>query len=178
MSQPDSTSGSDLATGGQGDESSGLVDAGTVAEYARRGLQSSLVTGIVGGALLLSGLRSLRKGRWGRGLLSLLAGAGFTALAVVQRESGGSLGGADVEPTDVVDTAPDIDDVADEAGAANGHHASGDEATEVVDTAPDVEDAGPSPEVEAEGDAVDQTDVVDAGADAAEDLEDASETDD
>lgn len=133
----------------------------TATEYAQTGLQSDLVTGTLGGVLLLQGIRQLRRGRW-RGLLTLLVGGGFLAGTAYRRKAGT----AGIDQTDVVDTSPDIEDVSAGTDAGVEAHASGEEAASVVDTGPDVEDAGSSPEIEADDDAdVDQSDVVDTGTD-------------
>ncbi|PSP75111.1 hypothetical protein BRC81_16655 [Halobacteriales archaeon QS_1_68_20] len=127
------------------------------------------MTGIVGGAGLLGGLRALSAGNRERGLVRLALGAGFLATAFVQRRSRRE--GPDVEETDVVDTGPDVDDIADEAGGVGeGDHATGDAAAEVTDTSPDLEAVGSALEsdsaTEAGSGSVDQREVADTGLDS------------
>lgn len=140
------------------DEATSGGGAGTVTELGRSAAQSGALAGVAGGLLLLRGARAFRGGRRLRGIVQVLAGAGLVAVAVRQRRRD------QVDQTDVVDTAPNIEEVADEPDAGESH-AGGDAAEEVVDTGTDVEDPGTAPEVDGEGADVDQSDVVEPGVD-------------
>lgn len=104
----------------------------TVGERARSGA----LAGALGGASVFGGILSLQAGQRTRGLRRMAAGGALLAVAAVQRRARGDGSGAsiDIDESDVVDTAPDIDAVGD--AEAEQAHASGDEAAEVVDTGP------------------------------------------
>jgi len=152
MSQGDASHGSvgdgdtaqSRADRGDGERATALVSR--VREHARSGT----LAGVLGGAALLRGIRSLRAGERVRGLGRVVAGAGLLGVAAVQRRAGRGPSGEriDIDQTDVVDTAPDIDAVGSVNG--DGDHADSEAATEVVDTGPDVEDAVESDDTETE----------------------------
>ena len=145
--------------------------------YLRRGVESGTVTAIIGGAGLLSGIRALLAGERERGVARLVLGAGFVATALGQRRSRSRGEEPDVEQTDVVDTRPDVDAVADEAGGVGGNdHAAGEAAVDVADTSPDVEDVGSGLESESDAEpaAVGQRELSDTGVES-EDVTEATE---
>ncbi|MFC7233077.1 hypothetical protein ACFQMM_20050 [Saliphagus sp. GCM10025308] len=147
------------------------------APYLRHGVESGTVTAIIGGTGLLSGTRALLAGERERGLARIVLGAGFIAAALDQRRSRSRDEVPDVEQTDVVDTPPDVDAIADEAGGvAEEDHAAGETAVEVADTSPDIDDveSGLESESNAESASVSQRDVVDIGVES-EDLSEATE---
>ncbi|USZ71405.1 hypothetical protein [Natronosalvus halobius] len=147
------------------------------APYLQRGVESGTVTAIIGGTGLLSGIRALLAGERERGFARLVLGAGFIVAALGQRRSHSRGELSDVEQTDVVDTSPDVDAVADEAGGVGEEdHATGETAVEVADTSPDVEDVGSGLESEsdAESGSVGQREIVDTGIES-EDLSEATE---
>lgn len=105
--------------------------------YLRRGVESGTLTGIIGAAGLFSGIRALLAGERERGVTRLVLGAGVIAATLGQRRSRSRGEESDVEQTDVVDTRPDVDSVADEAGGVGENdHAAGEAAEEVTDTSP------------------------------------------
>ncbi|WP_415383065.1 hypothetical protein [Halosimplex sp. TS25] len=109
-----------------------------ISGYVRKGARSGALAGLGGGATVVSGLRDIRAGDRARGLGRLAVGAGLLAIAAVQRRSrrdGGER--IDIDQSDVVDTAPDIESAAGEF-ERQPDHASGDEASSVVDTGVDV----------------------------------------
>ena len=139
--------------------------------YLRRGVESGTVTAIIGGASLLSGIRAFLAGERKRGLARLILGTGFIAAALGQRRSRSSGEMPDVEQTDVVDTGPDVDAVADEAGGTGEEdHAVGETAVDVTDTTPDIEDvsSGLESESDAESASVGQHEIVDTGVESAD----------
>ncbi|QLG62226.1 hypothetical protein [Halorarum salinum] len=141
-----------------------------VAPYLRRGVESGAVTAIIGGTGLLGGLRAFLGGERRRGFARLAFGAAFLTAALAQRRSRSRGRESAVEETDVVDTGPDIEAVADEAGGVGEEdHAAGEAAAEVTDTSPDVEDVGSGLESEPGTDvgstSIDQREVVDTGVD-------------
>lgn len=141
-----------------------------IAPYLRNGVESGAVTSIIGGTGLLGGLRAFLGGERKRGLARLAFGAAFLAAALAQRRSSSRGRESAVEETDVVDTGPDVEAVADEAGGVGEEdHAAGEAAAEVTDTSPDVEDVGSGLESESDTDAesvsVDQREVADTGVD-------------
>ncbi|MFC7195876.1 hypothetical protein ACFQL4_16620 [Halosimplex aquaticum] len=90
---------------------------------------------------MIRGLQAIRAGKRARGLGRLVAGGALLAVAAAQRRSKRAAGKRiDIDQSDVVDTAPDIESA---AGDFESHpdHAGGDEASSVVDTGVDVEDA-------------------------------------
>lgn len=104
---------------------------------------SGTAAAVGAGAAFVSGVRAIRRGD-GQGGFARLVGSGALALlALSQRRS--SPGPTDVEETDVVDTAPDL---------------------EGVDTGPEVNVDDPDTNVESEAGSVDQSDVVDTGVGA------------
>jgi hypothetical protein len=142
------------------------------APHLRRGVESGAVAAIVGGVGLLGGLRGLLGGERKRGLAKLAVGATFLGAALAQRRFRGG-GASDVEETDVVDSGPDVDAVADETGGVGeDDHATDEAAAEVTDTSPDIEDAASETEAESDTDAdagagsVDQRDVAGTGVDS------------
>ncbi|WP_459806712.1 hypothetical protein [Halopiger thermotolerans] len=156
--------------------SSGREYVSRAAPYLRQGIESGTVPAIIGGTSLLSGIRALRAGERGRGLVRLALGTGFVAAAIGQRRSRRSEE-SDVEQTDVVDTRPDVDAVADEAGGVEEtDHATGDAAADVADESPDVEDTGSGLESDAHAEpgSVGQPEIADTGVDSA-DLTEATE---
>lgn len=178
MSQVDATAEAiDDITDGKGTAmaSTGREYLSKAAPYARRSIGSGALAGISGSVMLVRGVRALRRGQRGRGLVRLLLGGLLVAGAVAQRRSGD-----DVDQTDVVDTAPDVETAATETSTTDDEPASGDEASAVVDTSADIEDAGadsgPELDSDVESTDVDQTDVVETGLDEAE-LDDASDSD-
>ncbi|MBX0293926.1 hypothetical protein [Haloarcula nitratireducens] len=150
------------------------------APYLRRGVESDAVTATVGGTSLLGGLRALRNGDRGRGLVGFVVGTGFVALTLARRRFRDRGEEQAIEETDVTDTGPDVEAVADEAGGVGGGDGATDEAVaEAVDTSPDVEGAVSNAESESESDAesaaVGQREVADTGVDS-EDLREATES--
>lgn len=140
----------------------------------RGGVKSGAVTAIIGAAGLLGGLRALLGGERDRGITGIAIGAAFLAISLAQRRSRSFGGEPDVEETDVVDTGPDIESVADETGGLEAEdHAVGEAAAEVSDTSPDIEEVGTGLESESESESesasIDQREVVDTGVDT-EDL--------
>ncbi|WP_232686075.1 hypothetical protein [Halobacterium zhouii] len=120
---------SDAETG-SGATGRGRRVVSTVTPYLWRGVRSGAATGIIGGAALLSGLRTLLAGQRKRGLVKLAFGGAFLAVALAQRRSREE----SVEETDVIDTEPDVggEGSVDEAsGAAEADHATGQAAPEV-----------------------------------------------
>lgn len=157
----------DEAVGAATGESGTEPGSSAAARYARRAVKSGALAGVAGGLLLLRGGRTVRRGARLRGLLLMATGAALLALARRQRGGG-------VDQTDVVDTAPNIEEVADDPDAGT-EHAGGDEAEAVVDTGPDVEEVesagdagGGASDRSTEADDVDQTDVADTGVDEEE----------
>jgi len=151
----------------------------TAVPSLRRGVESGTVTAIVGGAGLLSGLRACLTGKRKRGLARLTLGAGFLTAALVQRRSRDHSGEPNFEETDVVDTGPDADAIADEAGGVGGEeHATGEAAAEVTDTSPDIGDVESGLESDADTDgapaSIDRREIADTGVDS-EDLTEAVE---
>ncbi|UTF54746.1 hypothetical protein [Natronosalvus rutilus] len=147
------------------------------APYLRRGVESGTITAIIGGTGLLSGIRALLAGEHERGLARVTLGAGFIAAALDQRRSRSRGEVPDVEQTDVVDTSPDVDAVADEAGSVGEEdHTIGETAVEVADTSPDVEDVGSGLESESDVEpaSVGQREIVDTGL-GSEDLSETTE---
>ena len=150
---------------------SGREYVSKVAPSLRRGVESGTVTAVIGGTGLLSGLRAFLGGERERGLVRVAVGAAFLAAALAQRRSRSRGGETAVEETDVVDTGPDVEAVADEAGGVDEEaHAAGEAAAEVTDTSPDVEDVGSGLASESDTDtesaSVDQREVVDTGVDS------------
>lgn len=138
--------GTGSGTGPRTDE----VSVSTAMRYARRAAGSGTLAGVVGGAVLLRGLRAIRHGDRGRGLVRILLGAVFVATAAAQRRSagggggaeGGERGGAGVEPTDVAGTAPDGEGTVgngEDAENRAGRHEGG-EAVDVTETSTDIDD--------------------------------------
>ncbi|WP_224271049.1 hypothetical protein [Haloprofundus salinisoli] len=149
------------------------------APYLRRGVGSGAVTATIGGVGLLSGLRAFLAGRRKFGLARLALGIGFLTAALLQRRSHNRSGEPDVEETDVVDTGPDADAIADEAGGAGEEdHAASEATAEIADTSPDIEDVESGLESDADTDAepasIDQREIADTGVDS-EDLAEAVE---
>ncbi|ELZ26884.1 hypothetical protein C475_08116 [Halosimplex carlsbadense 2-9-1] len=140
---------------GEGERASGV--ASRVREYAKSGT----LAGVLGGAAVLRGLRSLRAGERARGVGRVVVGGALLAVAAVQRRAGREPTGEriDIDQSDVVDTGPDIDAVGESGNGTD--HVGGEAASDVVDTAPDIDDA------------VDGTDESETGTDA---TLDASET--
>lgn len=170
MSQADaSTESGDAVAGAERGEASTGRGLSAATRYARRAVRSGALFGAIGAVSLARGLRDLRRGEVGGGLVRLLAGGGFVAAALALRGStdGGALGGdrsAGVNQTDVADTGVDIESAA--GTGTERESATGDEAAEVVGTSGDVEDAAASgTELDSDVDSsdVDQTDVVDTG---------------
>lgn len=177
----------------QEEAKSGRRYVSKAARYARGSVESGTFAGVSGGVTFLRGVRSLGRGDRMRGLTRLFLGGLFVAVAIAQRRSRDDRGGGstDIDQTDVVDTAPDIEDVAGEGESGGEQHASGEEAASVVGTSVDIEDAVSSEAdsgagaAEADSDVgssdVDQTDVVDTGVDeelggAVEDESEATES--
>lgn len=122
-------------------EEGGLVS--TVRSDVGAQARSGVLAGVLGGASVFQGIRSLESGQRARGVRRMAVGGALLAVAAVQRRVRGDGAGTsiDVDQSDVVDTAPDIDAVADSESGPD--HASGDEAAEVVDTGPDIDDVEP-----------------------------------
>lgn len=152
-------------------------------KYAPTVARSGAVEGLSGAVTLVRGLRSLYRGETGRGLVRLLVGGLFLALAATRRRSVDRLldghGDSDVDQRDVADTSTDIGDLDTETDAdTDGSEREG-EPADVVDPSVDVEDTGPSPELDSDVDEtdVDQRDVVETGVDdeSIEEAEDESD---
>ncbi|WP_436931539.1 hypothetical protein [Halosimplex halobium] len=143
MSRGDASHGSiadeDSAQPGEPSES----DGGASGLRSRIGThaKSGTLAGVLGGAAVLRGVRSLRAGERARGLGRLVVGGALLAVAAAQRRARRGPDGEpiDIDQSDVVDTAPDIGDVG--SSSDEGDRAGGDAASEVVDTGPDIEDA-------------------------------------
>ncbi len=159
MSQSDTTETDSSATdrrvaGIDRDALAGALDA------VRSGVRSGAPAGVAGLASLLSGVRALRRGDRGHGYLRLGTGGLLLAVALDQRRTAG-------DPTDVVSTTPDIDDLEERSRDAGGEHHAGDEASEVTGASIDIEDAASNPESGSDDAAdIDGTDVVGSGPDA------------
>ncbi|MBV0923214.1 hypothetical protein KTS45_03290 [Halomicroarcula limicola] len=139
------------------------------APYLRRGVESDAVTAAIGGTGLLGGLRALRDGERGRGLVGLVVGAGFVALTLARRRFRHRGEELSVEEADVADTGPDVEAVADEAGGVGEGDGATDEAVaDAVDTSPDVEsvESDAEPESEPESGTNDGTATTEEGATA------------
>lgn len=143
-----------------------------------RGMGSGAAVAVGAGAAIVSGIRALRRGDQQSAFRRLMAGGMLAVAAGAQRRRSRSRGmdRSDVEETDVVDTAPDIEIGGSEDATMD--RATGEEASEVVDTTIDIEDVesdvesdaeeaepGSDAESDAEAEGVDQTDVVDTGVD-------------
>ncbi|WP_436906755.1 hypothetical protein [Halosimplex marinum] len=143
MSQGDASRGgiADEDTAQPGESSGDDGRATGLASRLREHAKSGTVAGVLGGAAVVRGVRSLRAGERARGLGRLAVGGALLAVAAVQRRAGRGPGGEriDIDQSDVVDTAPDIGDVG--SSSDEGDRAGGDAASEVVDTAPDIEGA-------------------------------------
>jgi len=182
MSQADaSTESGDAVAGAERGEASTGRGLTTATRSVRRAVQSGALFGTVGAVSLVRGLRDLRRGDVGSGLVRLLAGGGFVAAALARRGatdgdgSGGDALGGDlnlsVDQTDVVDTGVDVEGVA--ARDIEGEAATGDEAAEVVGSSADIEDAAGSDRDEvSRASGEEAADVVDSSAD----LEDAADS--
>lgn len=122
-----------------------------IERYARRGLDSGAIAGVVGAGLTLRGLGSLRRGDWGRATIELFVGAVLVAVARGQRAESSSLGsGPDEETTSAhSSTVPDSREEADERATAESDVTSRDApkyADEVeTGTTGETEYHGPSP---------------------------------
>lgn len=159
--------------GGQTGGSTGTGSRLTTAvRYVRKSASSGLLAGVAGATNLLRAGQALRNesgrnaGRYG------LMGAFWVAVAAMQRQSnrGGhakQVGG--VDQTDVVHTAPDIEDVS--SGSQSGESGGG-TSIDVTDTR-----SGSSGEGSASTADVDQRDVVDTEPDI-EDVEEADGVED
>ncbi|PGF16913.1 hypothetical protein CP556_12800 [Natrinema sp. CBA1119] len=136
-------------------------------QSVRGGIESGLPAGIGGGVSLLRGVRALRRGEREHGVGQLVLGGVLVAVAIAQRRADGRRDEtrADIDQTDVVSTAPEIDDLEDR-DAVGGRH-TGDEARRVAGTSIDIEDVDSSPDLESDVDAskIDQLDVVETGTD-------------
>ncbi|QLG26821.1 hypothetical protein HUG10_04375 [Halorarum halophilum] len=174
MTQPDTTARSESESGvgtARGVAKSGREYVSKLAPSLRHGVESGAVPTVIGGVGLLGGLRAFVSGERKRGLAGLAVGAAFLAAALAQRRFRILGRESTVEETDVVDTGPDVEAVADEAGGVGEEdHAAGEAAAEVTDTSPDVEDVGSGLESESDTDAesasVDQREVADTGVDS------------
>jgi hypothetical protein len=108
-----------------------------VAPSLWRGVTSGTATGIVGVIGVLRGLRSVRRGQRDRGFGELALGGVLLAVAVAQRQSSREA----AEEPGLVDTGPDAEGVAGEAGGGSvdeGAHTTGEAAAAAVDSTPDV----------------------------------------
>lgn len=182
MSQANaSTESGDVVAGAKRGEASTGRGLTTATRSVRRAVRSDALFGAVGAVSLVRGLRDLRRGDVGSGLVRLLAGGGFVAAALARRGttdgdgSGGEALGGDrspaVDQTDVVATGIDVEGVA--ARDAEGEAATGDEASDVVGSSVDIEAAAGTDRDEvsrASGD--EAADVVDSSAD----VEDAADS--
>ncbi len=160
-----SDAGTQQRTGTNGSSGTGSP-LSSVVRYVRRAASSGLLAGASGTLNLLGALRAFRDGSTRKAARYSLMGAFWLVVAAVQRRSrrgrsGGSERSGGVDQTDVVDTAPDVENVS----AGSEPDASGGASIEVTD-------ASPAPDVEGDvptGD-VDKSDVVDTEPDV-EDVE-------
>jgi len=85
----------------------------------REAAKSGALAGVLGGATVLRGVRSLRVGKRVRGLGRLVVGGALLAVAAAQRRAGREPSGEriDIDQSDAVDTGPDIDEAIDESEA-------------------------------------------------------------
>lgn len=157
----------DTAETERGRSTTGTRPGRTATSYGRRALQSGALAGVGGSVLLLRAVRALRRGDRARGLAGLVLGAALAGTAVAQRRSGS------VDQTDVVDTSPDVEDVAG-GTEGDGQHAGGDAASAVAGSSVNVADAATGSQSDRD---VDQTDVVEPGVDE-ESLDEAASEDD
>ncbi|WP_135365507.1 hypothetical protein [Halosimplex halophilum] len=134
-----------------GETGDGDRGASGLASRVRKHAQSGTLAGVLGGAAVLRGVRSLRAGERARGLGRLAVGGGLLAVAAAQRRVRREPSGEriDIDQSDVVDTAPDIDAVG--SSSEEGDRAGGEAASEVVDTGPDIGDATESDEAGSDG---------------------------
>jgi len=118
----------------------------------RGAAKSGALAGVLGGATVLRGVRSLRVGKRVRGLGRLVVGGALLAVAAAQRRAGREPSGEriDIDQSDVVDTGPDIDGVG-ESGSATDH-VGGEAASDAVDTGPDIDEAIDESEAETDAD--------------------------
>ncbi|QLH79799.1 hypothetical protein HZS55_21985 [Halosimplex rubrum] len=132
----------DAERSGEGDEESGVPSA--LSTRLRGYAQSGTLAGVLGGAAVLRGIRSLRAGERARGLSRMAVGGALLAVAAVQRRAGREPSGEpiDIDESEVVDTGPDLDAVGESGNGTD--HAGGEAASDVVDTAPDIDGATPA----------------------------------
>lgn len=174
MNQPDTSAQLESESGvetARAVAKSGREYISKIAPSLRHGVESGAVTTIIGGTGLLGGLRAFLGGERKRGLARLAFGAAFLAAALAQRRSRSRGRESAIEEPNVVDTGPDVEAVADEAGGVGEEdHAAGKAAAEVTDTSPDVEDMESGLESESDTDAesasVDPREVADTGVDS------------
>ena len=178
MSQVDaSTESGDAVAGAERGEASTGRGLSAATRYVRRAVRSGALFGAVGAVTFVRGLRDLRRGEVGRGLVRLLAGGGFVAAALARRGSTDGGDGPDgdrsagVDQTDVADTGVDIESAA--ATGTESESATGDEAAEVVGSSADVEDvAGTESDDSSRASGDEAADVVGSSAN----VEDAAES--
>lgn len=123
----------------------------------------------VGGLLTLGqGLKALRRGKTGRGLLGAVAGGLFVAIGIGQLRSRFGRSGRDVDQTDVVGVGSNVEDVDTLGSEEDDRDRGGIDPTEIAETGPDIEDVGGRSDAPDEGrDRRDDTgtEVVDEGLD-------------
>lgn len=139
MSRSDVTNQSGVEPGERGRNEPDREPASALRGTLKRAFTSGVFTGLGGGLTLLSGLRALRRGQWGRGLVRLFAGGLLLAAGVRQRRSPSGSSARRADQREVVHTSPDVEHVA-EAGLGGEEHASGDAARAVAESSVDVED--------------------------------------
>jgi len=121
----------------------------------RRRVDAGAAAAVAGGTSALGGLRAIERGDRRRGLAGL--GLGIALLAVARSRSRSTDGEAGVDQTDVVDTAPDVEAVGDDGGAAVGaDHVGGDAAEAVARTSPDVDGASSGLDADAGAESADE----------------------
>ena len=116
----------------------------TVSPAILRALRSGNATAVVGGLSVLRGIRSLLAGQRMKGMRRIVLGTAFIGMGIAQRRSRRSATKAEVDESDVVDTGPDLESVADatEERATGGVEDTKTDldASDVVDPEFDVED--------------------------------------
>lgn len=168
-SKPSGTTGADENTYGRVLEYASSLGP-TARELSGAGAYSAF-----GGVVTFGrGLRSLRRGKTGRGLWRLAVGGLFIAIAVAQRRSRKRRSGRDdtrdEDYTDVLDSGSDIEDVSD--GIDTDDRAGGDDTpdpTQVAETGPDIADVDAGSDTSREDDVrstvddqdTDETDIDD-----------------
>ncbi|ESP87439.1 hypothetical protein [Candidatus Halobonum tyrrellensis] len=162
-------------------EETGTGGGSVAKETVKRGAKSGAFAAASGGITLVRAMNALRKRQWKRAGVRLLAAGFWFGVAAVQRRmsSGGSddLGpSADVDQREVVDTSPDLGDVATDADEGTGTESHGDPSDVVDPMSTDIDESDTATELDSDVDPsdVEERDVASTGVDA----EDAAEATD